>query len=325
MTAIMPPSWGGNQPTPQQLIDFTEYFLDNRKLTEGTKGDYRRDVHAWLIWNDLHGLDPIAAKFTHVNTYARELEAIYAPATVARKLCGMSEWYKFLVKIEFIRVNPVEHADRPSVDSDETEAYSLTEEETDALLLKAAAHSARSEAVYTTMADLALRVTPTINLMVKSLAYVRGEWELTVVGKRGRITVEPLPPATAEPLFRYLEERAKAEGLSSWRELDPESPLFVTRTGKPLDRIAVWRLIKKLAKEAGIENWELVGPHSLKHGFVTNSREAGVPLEDVQDGAHHRKYDTTRAYDTRRRKRERHPAWTLTARRVARRAASDAV
>ena len=87
---------------------FTEAWLENRRLSDHTRDAYRRDVTTWLTWCTDRNLDPLAATFLDVNAYARGLEARpMAAATVARKLSGLSSWYAFLVKLRVITGNPV--------------------------------------------------------------------------------------------------------------------------------------------------------------------------------------------------------------------------
>jgi integrase-like protein len=72
-------------------------------------------------------------------------------------------------------------------------------------------------------------------------------------------------------------------------------PLLVTESGGRLDRGAVWRLLRRLAKAAGIA--VMMSPHVLRHTCATLARDAGVPLDDVQDGLGHADPRTTRRYD----------------------------
>jgi len=52
-----------------------------------------------------------------------------------------------------------------------------------------------------------------------------------------------------------------------------------------------------LARRASLDGVREIRPHSLRVAFITGTREAGVPLEDVQDAAGHADPRTTRRYD----------------------------
>ena len=86
-------------------------------------------------------------------------------------------------------------------------------------------------------------------------------------------------------------------------------PLLITRSGERLDRWAAWKVIRGLARTAGVEH--AVFPHALRHGFVTAALDAGVPLHRVQDAAGHRDPRTTRRYDRARGALDNHAAYVV--------------
>ena len=303
------PRQGGTVAAAGGAEQVTEAWLANRRLSEHTRAAYRRDVAAWLAWCAAREVDALRASFLDVNAYARGLEASLAPASVARKLSGLSSWYDFLVKLRAVEMNPVAGADRPYVSRDHSATVGLTPEEVDALLAAAAAESGpaavRHRAVLALLADLGLRVGEVVGLDVADVGWERGHRSVRFVGKGGRPRRRVLTPAAAAAVDAYLDGRT-------------EGPLFVTATGARIDRHAVFRLVRRLAREAGIASWERLSPHSLRHAFATAARGEGVPLEDVQDAMGHADPRTTRRYDRDRHNLDRDPAYTIAAARVRR-------
>lgn len=294
---------------------FTEAWLENRRLSDHTRDAYRRDVNTWLTWCTERGLDPRAATFLDVNAYARGLEARpLAAATVARKLSGLSSWYAFLVKLGAVTANPVRDADRPYIDRDHSATVGLTPDEVDALLAAADRQDGpaaiRHRAVLTLLADLGLRVGELCSLDLADLGFERGHRTVRFTGKGGRPRRRGLTPGAAAALDEYLSVRGPRQG-----------PLFATATGGRLDRHAVFRLVRRLADEAGIAGADKLSPHSLRHAFATTARAEGVPLEDVQDAMGHADPRTTRRYDRDRHNLDRDPAYTIAAARDRRRSA----
>ncbi|SDS94204.1 tyrosine-type recombinase/integrase [Actinoplanes derwentensis] len=301
-------SW--SPATPETAHQFTEAWLANRRLSEHTRTAYRRDVRTWLTWCADRGLEPLRATFLDVNTYARQLETRLAPATVARKLSGVSSWYDFLVKLQAVTTNPVGGADRPYVDRDHSATLGLTPEEVDALLAAAATAGKRTHAMLTLLADLGLRVSELVGLDLIDMSYERGHRTVRFTGKGGKARRRALTPATAQVLDEWLTERGLAAG-----------PLFRTSTGGRVDRYAVFRLIRRLATQAGIAEAGRLSPHSLRHAFATTARAEGVPLEDVQDAMGHADPRTTRRYDRDRHNLDRDPTYTIAAARARRNSA----
>jgi site-specific recombinase XerD len=303
------------------LVDVTAAWLRNRRLSAHTRAAYQSDVNAWLQWCSRRGVNPLAASFLHVNEYARELESTVdgrsgrpvTPATVARRLSGLSSWYDFLTRLQAVAVNPVAGADRPRVDRDHSATVGLTAAEVDALLAAADAddgpQAARHRAMLTLLADLGLRVGELVGLDVTDLGRERGHRTIRFVGKGGRPRRRALAPATGAVLDTYLELRPGPG----------DGPLFVTASGARVDRHAVFRLVRRLARTAGIAAWADLSPHSLRHAFATTARDEGVPLEDVQDAMGHADPRTTRRYDRDRHNLDRDPTYAIGAARARRR------
>jgi site-specific recombinase XerD len=318
---VVPAFVGVPVPRTGDLDAFTDGWLANRRLSDHTRAAYRRDVGGWLDWCRGREIDPLSATFIHVNAYARELEAAgQTPATVARKLSGLSSWYGFLLKIGGVTANPVGGADRPRVARDHSATVGLAATEVDALLAAAEADRGRSGvrnfAVMSVLADLGLRVGEVVGLDIDDIGYERGHRSIRFIGKGGASRRRALTPASTAALESYLLHRA-AEGGVSVAELS--GPLFVTATGARLDRHAVFRLVRRLAAQAGIPAAAQLSPHSLRHAFATAARDEGVPLEDVQDAMGHADPRTTRRYDRDRHNLDRDPSYAIWAARARRR------
>ncbi|RAO56506.1 tyrosine-type recombinase/integrase [Micromonospora saelicesensis] len=313
---------------PSGPVEVTEAWLRNRRLSEHTRDAYRRDVTGWLRWCAGHDLDPLRATFLHVNEYARALESsvgarsgrTLTPATVARRLSALSSWYDFLVKLSAVPANPVSGADRPRVDRDHSATVGLTPEEVDALLSAAdadtGATAVRNRAALALLADLGLRVGELISLDLTDLGTERGHRSVRFIGKGGKQRRRALTPGTGHALDAYLAQRAATTGVPV-----PQltGPLLVTASGARLDRHSVFRMVRRLARAAGIPAWAKLSPHSLRHAFATTARSEGVPLEDVQDAMGHADPRTTRRYDRDRHNLDRDPAYAVWAARSRRR------
>lgn len=318
MTALIPAqAIHADLATPAATVEFTEAWLANRRLSDNTRAAYRRDVTGYLGWCATTGVEPLRATFLHVNAYARDLESatdprtgrILSQATVARKLSALHSFYDFLVKLGALAVNPVAAADRPSVSRDHSATIGLTSAEVRALLAETASASgrtgARNHALMVLLADLGLRVSEVVGLDVADLGTERGHRTVRFTAKGAKQRRRVLTPGCAEALDTWLGIRG-----------DKPGPLFATSGGSRLDRHAVFRLIRRYAKNAGIGSWEHLSPHSLRHAFATTARAEGVALEDVQDAMGHADPRTTRRYDRDRHNLDRDPAYTVWAARI---------
>jgi hypothetical protein len=105
---------------------------------------------------------------------------------------------------------------------------------------------------------------------IEALAVERGHRTLVVTRKGGKVVTIPLAPRTARATDLAIGERI-------------EGPIFLTPDGGRLDRYSAGRIVRPAARRAGIG--KLIGPHTLRHAFITAALDAGVPLRDVQEAA----------------------------------------
>lgn len=270
-------------------------------FTEHTEAAYRRDLAHFAAWCDDHDLDLMTARRPHVSTYTAELtDAGLSPATVSRRLSALSSFYKYAVSEDHLERNPTLKVRRPVVSADDSTTVGLTREDARRLLAAAAAHSPRTGALIALLLANGLRIGEALAADVTDLGTARGHRTLTVTRKGGRRATMPLAPATLAALDPYLAGRATG-------------PLFQTRTGRRLDEPAAFRLVRRLAKTAGVENAERLSPHSLRHGAITAALDAGVSLRDVQDFAGHVDPRTTRRYDRAESSLDRHATYAVAA------------
>ncbi|OJF14571.1 hypothetical protein BG844_09465 [Couchioplanes caeruleus subsp. caeruleus] len=314
-----------------------------------TEKAHDRDLATFLHWCDRERLDPLTARPTDLAQYRvwRELQGpagrTAKAATVARALASVSSWYTHLVVNTDGQVarNPAAGLKRPRV-SCHSPTAGLTSDEVDALLDQAdhevanravnaeaqptparrARHLAalRDRALLRLLADLGLRVSEALDRDVDELTHNSGKRTLRFLAKGKEERERPLPSHTSDAIDEYLAARAAAQGVTV-SELT--GPLFATTgTDGAAGRLAepnVFIRLRRLAAAAGIASADRLSPHSLRHAFATAAREAGVPLEDVQDAMGHADPRTTRRYDRDRHNLDRDPSLILGARRASQR------
>jgi hypothetical protein len=78
----------------------------------------------------------------------------------------------------------------------------------------------------------------------------------------------------------YLVDQSARASLADWRALT--GPLLATATGGRLRQSHLWERVRRLAKAAGIEVWDQLSPHSLRHTGITRALDAGATLRDAR-------------------------------------------
>ena len=299
---------------PQDLMTLAEHWTNG--LAPHTGRAYREAIRAWLAWcATVRGIDSLRAVWIDAEAYAAHLQGDPSPRTgrplsdSSRKarLSALASWYKRLAKLELIDgPNPFDPAAvaRPYVDRHHSTTVGLSKQE--AVALRAAARTdtgtqaARTAALVDVLLTCGLRVSEATGADVADLATDTGHRVLIVRGKGGKTRTVPIPPATGHTLDEYLGGR-------------DTGPLFATASGGRMDQAAVWRLLRRLARAAGIDAADRLSPHSLRHTSITLALDAGATLRDVQDMAGHASPETTRRYDRDRERLDRSPVYRLAA------------
>ncbi len=275
-----------------------------------TRAAYATDLRHWLGFLTGAGAHPVTeAERLHIHAWLRAQEAAGAkPATRARRLAAVSAWYTWLIVEEHTeRANPAQIDSRRKPEApDKSTAAGLDREDVDALLDTADAdtgpQAARTRALVYLLFFTGIRVSEAINADVDDFEIHKGHQGLriTTKGESAHVVVVPAPAALR--IKAYLAGREDLQGdrlpvpAGQAGAKVGQRPLLITESGRRLDRGAVQRLLTRLAKTAKIKA-RRVPPHSLRHGFATLARDAGVPLEDVQDALNHADPRTARSYD----------------------------
>lgn len=85
--------------------------------------------------------------------------------------------------------------------------------------------------------------------------------------------------------------------IGAWLERRPESPyLFPTRNGSQVRTRYMRSMVKRLAKQAEIDEAERVSPHTLRHTFATDLLRETKNLRLVQKALGHADISTTQIY-----------------------------
>ncbi|MDP7032915.1 MAG: site-specific tyrosine recombinase XerD [Planctomycetota bacterium] len=114
---------------------------------------------------------------------------------------------------------------------------------------------------------------------------------LRVFGKGSKERIVPIGTEAISWIEHYLE---RARNTLAQRNPIGTDHLFLSRRGRPLSRQAVWNIVKRHAKRAGLD--PAVTTHTLRHSFATHLLRHGADLRSVQEMLGHTKVTTTEIY-----------------------------
>jgi integrase/recombinase XerD len=263
-----------------------------------TREAYALDLRQFVSWCQQHHLRLFGARRADIECFARDLEARgRARATVTRRLCTIAGFYRYAVEEELLNHSPAAHVRRPRLDY-ESHATGLDRNELGALLVAAGLGPPAEHALISLLALNGLRVSEATGADIEALGVERGHRTLVITRKGGKIVTIPLAPRTARAIDLAIGERC-------------EGPIFLVLGARRLDRHGAGRIVRRIARRAGIT--KPVGPHTLRHAFITAALDAGVPLRDVQEAASHADPRTTMRYDRARASLDRHATYIVAA------------
>ena len=261
-----------------------------------TRDAYALDLRQFATWCAEQRLALFGVRRSDIERFARRLEALgRARATIARRLGTVTCFYRYAEEEALIEHLPAVHVRRPRLDY-ESHAVGLDRNEVGALLVAAGLAGGRDHALVSLLVLNGLRVSEAIGADVERLGLERGHRTITITRKGAKVVTVPLAPRTARAIELAVGERC-------------EGPIFLDRQGSRLGRHGAARIVGRLARRAGIA--KRVGPHTLRHAFITAALDAGVPLRDVQEAASHADPRTTMRYDRARVSLDRHATYIV--------------
>jgi site-specific recombinase XerD len=263
-----------------------------------TREAYALDLRQFASWCQQHQVRLFQARRADIECFARDLETRgRARATITRRLCTIAGFYKYAVEEELLDHSPAAHVRRPRLDYEST-ATGLDRNEMGALLVAAGLGPPAEHALISLLALNGLRVSEATGADIETLGVERGHRTLVITRKGGKVVTIPLAPRTARAIDLAIGERS-------------QGPIFLAADGRRLDRHGAGRIVRRATRRAGIT--KPVGPHTLRHAFITAALDAGVSLRDVQEAASHADPRTTMRYDRARGSLDRHATYIVAA------------
>src|SRR5215468_174883 len=263
-----------------------------------TREAYALDLRQFTAWCQQRHQRLFQARRADIECFARDMEARgRARATITRRLCTIAGFYRYAAEEDLLDHSPAAHVRRPRLDY-ESHATALDRNELGAILVAAGLGDAAEHALISLLALNGLRVSEATGANIEALGVERGHRTLTITRKGGKVVTIPLAPRTARAIDLAVGERLRG-------------PIFLAAGGQRLDRHGAARIVRRAAARAGIT--KPVGPHTLRHAFITAALDAGVPLRDVQEAASHADPRTTIRYDRARGSLDRHATYVVAA------------
>lgn len=270
------------------LIDyFLELALFEWGLSENTLNTYRRNLNSYISFLSEKEVDDLSKVTTHlILEYLLSLQKKKISArSLAQHLSTLRGFYKFLCEEQIIDKNPIDGLDTPRLSK--KLPHFLTEGEIEQIFKVAETtprNKERDLAILELFYSCGLRVSEISNITIHDLSINEGM--LRIRGKGDKVRIVPLGSRAVERIQEWFGMRESGKVKSP--------AVFLSKSGKQMSRVTLWRVIKHYAMLAGLS--DKVTPHTLRHTFATHLLNRGADLRVVQELLGHSNISTTQIY-----------------------------
>lgn len=256
--------------TENKIAAFVVY-LKNEEKSENTVDKYIRDVRAFASYTNTTRV----TKETVIAYKNKLLSENYAARSINSMLASLNSLFTFLgwadCKVKSIKL--------------QRQIYCPEEKELTKAEYMRLVHTAKQKGnerlnlLIQTICGTGIRVSELQYITVESVKC--GEAVVSLKGKtRSVFIVKELQ----KKLLRYAAEQKITSGA-----------IFITRNGKPMSRTNIWREMKSLCEQAGV-NPQKVFPHNLRHLFARTFYGIEKDIAKLADILGHSSINTTRIY-----------------------------
>ncbi len=270
----------------QALQDFFRFLQTEKRYSEHTLSNYRRDIQGFIGYCQQLDLNWLSIDNQHVRSYVAQVHRKgLSGKSIQRLLSSLRSLFRFLLKQRKVKHNPVVGVSAPKSPRKLPEV--LTADTLDHLLSldKDDPLAIRDMAMMELLYGCGLRLSELIGLDLNNI-----EWHdqtLNVLGKGRKQRRVPFGDKAHAALKAWLKIRVTLAAES-------ENAVFVSQRGQRISAASVQQRLKKWALEKGLDR--NVYPHLMRHSFASHILESSHDLRAVQELLGHANLSTTQIY-----------------------------
>ena len=273
------------------LDEFSDALWLEDGLSRNTLDSYRSDLNKFADWLEADR-GAILLQTTHgdIQGYLGHLllKQKAKASSTGRNISSLKRLFRYLLRQGKITTDPTLQIDTPKLPRNLPKTLSEADVE---LLLNAPDTQTplglRDRTMLEVLYATGLRVSELVTLRVTQVSLDMGV--VRVMGKGSKERLVPLGEVALDWLRRYL-----ADGRTVLLGRQTCDAMFVTARAEAMTRQMFWYLIKKHARQGGLQT--ALSPHTLRHAFATHLLNHGADLRVVQMLLGHTDISTTQIY-----------------------------
>ena len=270
---------------------FIDYLLLEKKYSALTVNAYQNDLNDFseFIKNEYDDNALQHINYAQIRTWIVSLvEKGLSNRSINRKISALNTYYKFLLKVKAITINPL--AKHKALKTDKKIQVPFSEKEINTVLedfnFENDFEGIRDKLIIELFYSTGIRRIELVQL--KMASFNLENKTLKVLGKRNKERIVPLLNTVLQSLKTYVIER---QNLESIKDIDY---LFLTKKGVKIYETLVYRIINDYFSR--VSSKVKKSPHILRHSFATHLLNEGADLNAVKELLGHSSLAATQVY-----------------------------
>lgn len=270
---------------------FSDYLLIEKNYSELTLKAYLNDLNDFskFLAIEFDDMQIEKAHYQQIRNWIVALvESGISNRSINRKISSLNSYFKFLLKIKSIDINPLSKHKALKVSKKVQVPFSESEMKAVMEDLNAVSdfEGIRNRLIIELFYATGIRRIELINLKMSNIDM--SNKTLKVLGKRNKERVIPLIDTVILTISAYIEERNKLESIQD------SSHVFLTKKGAKIYESLVYRIINDYFSK--VSSKVKRSPHILRHSFATHLLNHGANLNAVKELLGHSSLAATQVY-----------------------------
>ncbi len=270
---------------------FTNFLSIEKNYSKHTVNAYNNDLEGFLkfIHGEFGSSSIEDVNYSQIRSWIIDLvESGISNRTINRKISSLNSYYKFLLKIESIQINPLakhralKTAKKIQIPFSESEMNSVLED----LNHDSSFEGIRNKLIIELFYSTGIRRIELVEIKVKDIDVENKT--LKVLGKRNKERIIPLINPVLQTINNYIQSRNKLKVIKN------DEYFFLSKKGVKIYETLVYRIINDYFSVAS--NKVKKSPHILRHTFATHLLNQGADLNAVKELLGHSSLAATQVY-----------------------------